>query len=134
MGETNIQVQSDYGIITSRGTVGDDIKAPHNVAGISLVGGVLAAYIKAQKTGIGERVTASLVHTSIWAQGLMIQSEQFPEYGESFPISYKQLNNPMNNAYKTADGRYFQTCCPAFTIISTWLPSTSPPGPTSMTS
>ena len=87
-----------------------------HVAGISLVGGVLAAYIKAQKTGIGERVTASLVHTSIWAQGLMIQSEQFPEYGESFPISYKQLNNPMNNAYKTADGRYFQTCCPAFNL------------------
>ena len=85
-----------------------------HVAGFGLVGGVLAAYIKAQKTGIGERVTASLVHTSIWAQGVMVQSEQFPEYGESFPISYKKLNNPFNNAYKTADDRYFQTCVPAF--------------------
>lgn len=87
-----------------------------HVAGFGLVGGVLAAYIKAQKTGIGERVTASLVHTSIWAQGVMVQSEQFPEYGESFPISYKKLNNPLNNAYETSDNRYFQTCCPAFNM------------------
>ena len=87
-----------------------------HVAGMALASGVLAAYIKAQKTGIGERVTTSLVHTSIWAQGVMIQSEQFPQYGDSFPISYKKLNNPLNNAYRTADDRYFQTCCPAFNL------------------
>ena len=88
-----------------------------HVAGFGLVGGVLAAYIKAQKTGIGERVTASLVHTSIWAQAVMIQSEQFPEYGESFPISYKKLNNPFNSAYRTKDDRYFQTCVPPFNFF-----------------
>jgi len=88
-----------------------------HVAGFGLVGGVLAAYIKAQKTGIGERVTTSLVHTSIWAQGVMVQAEQYPEYGESFPISYKKLNNPFNSAYRTSDDRYFQTCVPPFNLF-----------------
>ena len=88
-----------------------------HVAGFALVGGVLAAYIKAQKTGIGERVTTSLLHTSIFSQAVMIQSEQYPQYGESFPISYKKLNNPFNSAYRTADDRYFQTCVPAFNLF-----------------
>ncbi|MBR5730329.1 MAG: CoA transferase [Firmicutes bacterium] len=85
-----------------------------HVAGFALVGGVLAAYIKAQKTGVGERVTTSLLHTSIFSQAVMILSEQYPQYGESFPISYKKLNNPFNSAYRTADDRYFQTCVPPF--------------------
>ena len=88
-----------------------------HVAGFALIGGVLAAYIKAQKTGIGERVTASLVHTSIFAQAVMIMAEQYPQYGESFPISYKKLNNPFNGSYRTADDRYFQTCVPPFNLF-----------------
>ena len=87
------------------------------VAGFALIGGVLAAYIKAQKTGIGERVTASLLHTSIFAQSVMIMSEQYPQYGESFPISYKKLNNPFNSSFRTADDRYFQTCVPPFNLF-----------------
>ncbi len=88
-----------------------------HVVGFALIGGVLAAYIKALKTGIGERVTASLLHTYIFAQGVMLMAEQYPEIGESFPIDHKKLNNPFNNSYRTADDRYVQTCCQPFNLL-----------------
>ena len=69
-----------------------------HVAGFALIGGVLAAY-------------------SIFAQSVMIMSEQYPQYGESFPISYKKLNNPFNSSFRTADDRYFQTCVPPFNLF-----------------
>ena len=88
-----------------------------SVAGMALGEAVLAAYIKALKTGVGEKVSTSLVHTSIFCQATMLQAEQFENIGKSFPLSYKELNNPFNGAYKTSDGKYIQACVPPFNLL-----------------
>lgn len=87
------------------------------VAGMGIGEGVLAAYIKAMKTGVGEKVEGSLVHTSAYLQQIMLVASQFENIGKQWPLSYKEINNPLNGTYKTADGRWIQTSCPPFNML-----------------
>ncbi|MCQ2553171.1 MAG: CoA transferase [Clostridia bacterium] len=87
------------------------------VAGMALGEAVLAAYIKALKTGNGEKVSTNLVHSSVFCQATMLQSEQFEGIGKSYPLTYKEINNPFNGAYKSKDGKYIQACVPPFNML-----------------
>lgn len=88
-----------------------------SVAGMALGEAVLAAYIKALRTGVGEKVSTSLVHTAVFCQATMLQSEQFENIGKSYPLSYKEINNPFNGAYMSKDGKYIQACVPPFNML-----------------
>ena len=83
-------------------------------AGMFLAAGVSAALFKAKQTGIGERVCTSLMHSSIWVQAIMLQAAQYPELGQTYPISYRTTDNPFNCAYRTKDDRFLMISMPPF--------------------
>ena len=83
-------------------------------SGMMLAAGVMAALYKAQKTGIGERVSINLLHTSIFVQGIMIMAAQYTELGQKYPISHRTADNPFNNTYRTKDERFMQISMPPF--------------------
>ncbi len=83
-------------------------------AGMFLAAGVMAALYKAARTGVGERVCANLLHSSIWVQSIMVQAAQYTELGQKYPISHRNADNPFNCAYPTADGRFLQISMPPF--------------------
>lgn len=75
-------------------------------AGLYLSSGVLASLLKASKTGEGDRVTISLMHTAIYGMSHMIVSSQYGK--NSYPISRKDNPNPLQVLYKTKDARLIQ--------------------------
>ena len=86
-------------------------------AGLFLAAGVMAALLKAQRTGTGERVSTNLLHTSVWVQSIMVQAAQYTELGQKYPISHRNADNPFNCAYPTADGRFLQISMPPFDVF-----------------
>ena len=86
-------------------------------AGMFLAAGVMAALIKAQRTGEGERVSTNLLHSSIWVQSIMVQAAQYTELGQKYPISRRTADNPFNCAYETSDGRFMQISMPPFDVF-----------------
>lgn len=85
-------------------------------AGLFLAAGVMAALFQAQRTGVGEKVTSSLLHSAIYVQGIMVQAAQYPDIGQPYPIDRHQANNPFNCAYETKDGRFLQISMPPFDV------------------
>ncbi len=83
-------------------------------AGLFLAAGVMAALFNAQRTGKGEKVSVSLLHTSIFVQAIMIQAAQYTDIGSKYPIDRHSANNPFNCAYKTKDNRFLQLSMPPF--------------------
>ncbi|NLV50558.1 MAG: CoA transferase [Clostridiales bacterium] len=83
-------------------------------AGMFLASGVMAALFNAQRTGCGEKVTTSLLHSSVFVQGVMLQAAQYTDIGNKYPIDRHMVNNPFNSAYRTKDGRFLQLAMPAY--------------------
>lgn len=74
--------------------------------GMCLASGICAALVKAQRTGQGEKVSVSLYQTAVYCMGHMIAAAQ---YGNNhYPRSRMETANPLQNAYKTRDGRWLQ--------------------------
>ncbi len=86
-------------------------------AGLFLAAGVMAALFQAQRTGVGERVSTNLLHSSVWVQSIMVQAAQYTELGQKYPISRRTADNPFNCAYETADGRFMQISMPPFDMF-----------------
>ena len=86
-------------------------------AGMFLAAGVMAALLKAQRSGVGERVSTNLLHSSIWVQSIMVQAAQYTELGQRYPISRRTADNPFNCAYETSDGRFMQISMPPFDVF-----------------
>lgn len=82
--------------------------------GMMLAAGILAAYINAQRTGKGEKVSTNLLHTAIYTQGIMIQGAQYTDYGQVYPIDRRETISPFIVAYKTKDDRFIQICMPVY--------------------
>ena len=89
-----------------------------------LLGGVLAALNRAQKTGKGEKVEVSLMSAAIWVNSLMIMSTQ---YGDQWPKDRYVPSSALTSAYCTKDGvwvvltiteyeRYWAKLCRAIEI------------------
>lgn len=81
-------------------------------AGIYLAAGILAAYIERQRSGMGDRVTTSLFHAGLYNMSYMIASSQF---GNSYPKSRYDNQNPLQCVYKTKNNRWIQI---AFAVYS----------------
>lgn len=87
-----------------------------HISGMMLASGVMAALFDAQRTGIGKKVSISLLHTSIFIQGTMLQAAQYTDLGQKYPISRFTADNPFNCAYKTKDERFMQIAQPQFDL------------------
>ena len=85
----------------------------HNV-GMNLVAGILAALYQAKTKGVGEKVETSLFESAIYNFGMMIQAANYDGIARNYPLNVRESANPFNAAWKTADGRYIQTCMPDY--------------------
>ncbi|NLK72444.1 MAG: CoA transferase [Clostridiales bacterium] len=70
--------------------------------GMYLAGGICAALYNKLRTGKGEKVTVGLYQAAIYAMGIMITSAN---YGNSYPVSRKEVRQPLLNTYLTKDNR-----------------------------
>ena len=86
-------------------------------AGMSLAAGILAAVLRRNRTGEGEKVNVALFHTAIFGMGLYVVAGQ---YGYKMPITRKQPPNPLNTTFKCSDGRWIQI---AFFQYDKWFPN-----------
>lgn len=86
--------------------------------GTALFGGIMAALLDREKTGMGDRVTLSLYGAAVWFMGFM---DTMAQYGYKFPRARFE-GNPLTIPYKTKDGewiiltileheRYFPVLC-----------------------
>ena len=82
--------------------------------GMYLVSGMLAAYINALKTGKGDKVTVSLYHAAVFGLACMVPSAQ---YGNHYPISKKNMTNPLITTYLTSDDRWIQLAIPPYDLL-----------------
>ncbi|MGN0203544.1 MAG: CaiB/BaiF CoA transferase family protein [Coprococcus sp.] len=104
------------------------ITAPYGVgdhtASLVLLGGVLGALMRSQRTGEGEKVEVSLYGTAIWVNSLMVISTQ---YGDQWPKDRYLPSSPFSNSYQCKDGewitltiiayeRYWKAFCEALEI------------------
>lgn len=71
--------------------------------GSILCGGLLAAYIAAQRTGKGTLVSSSLFGSAIWYNGSYVLSTQF---GNQLPKDKDRPNNPLGYPYQCGDGNW----------------------------
>ncbi|WP_379969295.1 CaiB/BaiF CoA transferase family protein [Ectobacillus sp. sgz5001026] len=77
-----------------------------------LVSGICAALVGREKTGVGDKVTASLHHAAVFMLNIAVVSSQFP--GNVYPKSRKEVSNPFNDTYMSKDGRWFLFCAPEY--------------------
>jgi cinnamoyl-CoA:phenyllactate CoA-transferase len=84
--------------------------------GMNLGGGVIAALYRAKETGKGDKVSVSLLQTAIWDISIMLQASQYGQASTQFPISRKELSNPLQVAHKTKDGRWIQFAVPSYDV------------------
>jgi crotonobetainyl-CoA:carnitine CoA-transferase CaiB-like acyl-CoA transferase len=70
--------------------------------GTILAGAICAAYVRQQRTGLGDKVTISLFGTGIWSNAIPIVSSQ---YGDQYPRE-RHKNLPIFTTYRCKDGRW----------------------------
>ncbi len=80
-------------------------------ASMFLCAGLLAAYIAREKTGQGEYVTCALQHAGIYALSTGMVSAQ---YGNPYPKSRLEVNNPLNNVFRSSDEKWVVLCLPEY--------------------
>jgi len=77
--------------------------------GTYLAMGVIAAYVKRLRTGVGDNVTAHLYAAGMWNAVSPIISAQEP-YNYPWPQDPMQCFSPLNCSYKTGDGHWMTLC------------------------
>ncbi len=82
-------------------------------AAMVFAAGILAALFRAKITGVGDKVSVNLLHTSIYMQGLMLQTSQYKDEfdGLAYPMDRSMNANPLFSAAKTKDDRFIQIMC-----------------------
>lgn len=80
-------------------------------ASMFMAAGLLAAYIAREKTGQGDYVTCALQHAAIYALSTGMVSAQ---YGNEYPKSRLNVNNPLNNVFKSSDDQWVVLCLPEY--------------------
>ncbi|WP_110955135.1 CaiB/BaiF CoA transferase family protein [Anaerosinus massiliensis] len=100
------------GILTSFPQLGENpVNVPAafgdwNASGF-LTASVLAALVRKEKTGLGDKVVVNLYHVACWGMQHAIVSRQA---GALYPRSRKLVPTPSNNCYKSQDGIWFLIC------------------------
>jgi cinnamoyl-CoA:phenyllactate CoA-transferase len=82
--------------------------------GLYLANGIIAALYRARETGQGDKVTVSLLHSAIWAVSTMLQGAQYGADATQYPMSRKDISNPLTVVHKTKDDRWIQFAAPAY--------------------
>lgn len=77
--------------------------------GTYLALGVIAAYVKAQRTGLGDHVSVPLYGAGMWHGVTPIISSQAP-YNNKYPKTAADSFSPLNTSYKSGDGHWFMLC------------------------
>lgn len=80
-------------------------------ASVCLGFGILAALMGREKTGKGDKVSASLYRTAAYMMNLNIVASKFGYRG---PFTRKEAITPSMTTYPTSDGRWFQLCAPMY--------------------
>ena len=80
-------------------------------ASMFMAAGLLAAYIAREKSGEGDYVTCALQHAAIYALSVGMISAQ---YGNKYPKSRLEVNNPLNNVFKSGDDKWVVLCLPEY--------------------
>lgn len=83
--------------------------------GMCLAAGILAALYQAQRTGKGDKVSVSLMATSIFMQATLLQASQYGTV--NYPIRKQEILNPLMSCYQTGDGRFIQLALPVYDIF-----------------
>lgn len=85
---------------------------------LTLTVGVLAALFKAKMTGVGDKVSTSLLHTAAWVQAFQIHGCQYGNEfgGVSYPFDRRDNQLPYQPAVKTSDERFLQVMGPNYEI------------------
>jgi crotonobetainyl-CoA:carnitine CoA-transferase CaiB-like acyl-CoA transferase len=88
----------------------------HQVS-LALFGSIMLALYKRLATGLGTKVTTSLMAAGAWSNSCQIQAALV---GAAFPVRRPRFNalNPLVNQYRTRDGRRFIFCC--IDTVSDW--------------
>ncbi|MGI6105840.1 MAG: CaiB/BaiF CoA transferase family protein [Raoultibacter sp.] len=76
-----------------------------------LASGILAAVIGREKTGEGDYVACALQHAAIYALSTGMVSAQ---YGNPYPKSRREVNNPLNNVFRSKDEKWVVLCLPEY--------------------
>ena len=82
--------------------------------GMNLASGILAALYRAKTTGKGDQVVVSLFHSGVWDVSLYLAASQYGAAVMQYPVPRNRQVNPLQVAYKTADGRWFQMAMPPY--------------------
>ena len=95
---------------------GDSPMIPTNGYGdyqcsVFLVAGILAALQGREKTGEGDYVTCALQHAGIYTLATGMISAQ---YGNPYPKSRLEVNNPLNNVFRSKDQKWVVLCLPEY--------------------
>lgn len=69
----------------------------------ALLAGILAALIKRDRTGEGEKISASLYGSALWYNGIGVINGQ-EKFGHVYPKQRKRPVSPLSPLYKTKDG------------------------------
>ena len=75
------------------------------IASTQLLSGALAALFNREKTGKGDLVHVSLYSAGLWTNvGGVLRGQ--PQFNQKFPMSRMKPLLPLDNFYKTKDGKY----------------------------
>lgn len=74
-----------------------------------MAAGILGALVNKLRTGRGDKVVVNLYHSAIWGGSIAVCAQQF---GADYPKTRKDVPNPFNNTYKTADDKWIYICQP----------------------
>lgn len=80
-------------------------------ASMSLASGICAALFNRTRTGTGDKVTVSLHHQAVFALSTGVVSAQ---YGNEYPKDRREVINPLNNVFRTSDGKLVAVCAPEY--------------------
>ena len=84
-----------------RAAFGDSIGA------MTVAGGVAAALLQRERTGVAPVVDVSLLGTAMWVMAPDIVVSKLAEPGKGFPsFTRNTAPNPIANSYRTQDGRW----------------------------
>ena len=109
------------GLFASIPQAGDHY-APGNVpaafgdwnASIAMTSGLLAALVRKDRSGVGDKVTVNLYHMACWAFQHGLGGTQF---GDQWPKSRRHVTCPTNNSYRSSDGVWFLICYGSYNLF-----------------
>lgn len=84
---------------------------------MNLAAGIIAALYRAEKTGKGDKVTASLLHAGIFVNAINITASQYGDPNMQYPVARNTIPNQLQLEHLTKDGRWLMICIPPYDLL-----------------